>query len=297
MTEPDLLPKLKQALGAMIFAADQALTVKDMRRCLKDVAKKAEDGPAADFAKVKDEDVAEALQALAETLKTENAGFLLQEVAGGYRFQSDPACSPWLRHLLDLGQPKRLSWPALETLAIIAYRQPATRAEIESVRGVSVDHIVRVLMEMQLVKIVGRSELPGRPFTYGTTHTFLEHFGLKGLEDLSRLNPDLARRPEPTGPKIRQADWIEDSQSVKDETRTSETNDSDAAASTAEDQPVSQDKSEPAAEPQPSESAREEKPPIDEDASENDEASDAEDEDEFDDEDEDEDDEDKEDRS
>lgn len=222
MTEDTHFPELKQALGAMIFAADQALTIKDMRRCLRDVARKSEDGPAAAFAKVKDEDIAEALKALSETLQTEKTGFLLREVANGYRFQSDPACSPWLRHLLDLGQPKRLSWPALETLAIIAYRQPVTRAEIESVRGVSVDHIVRVLMEMQLVKIAGRSELPGRPFTYGTTHVFLEHFGLKGLEDLSRLNPDLARRPEPAGPSVRQADWIEDSQSAKAEAEKAE---------------------------------------------------------------------------
>lgn len=301
MTDIDLLPKLKQALGAMIFAADQALTVKEMRRCLRDVAKKAEDGQAAVFAKIKDEAIAEALQALAETLQTDKTGFLLQEVAGGYRFQSDPACSPWLRHLLDLGQPKRLSWPALETLAIIAYRQPATRAEIEAVRGVSVDHIVRVLMEMQLVKIVGRSELPGRPFTYGTTHTFLEHFGLKGLEDLSRLNPDLARRPEPTGPRIRQADWIEESQSAKDETRasgtpgsslaSSETGDDNAATPPAEDQPVAEDISEPVADPQPSESADEEKQPINESVSDNDEPFDEDDEDEFEDDDDNEDDE------
>ena len=233
MTEHTFLPQLKQALGAMIFAADQALTVKDMRRCLREVAGKSDEGPASAFAKIKDEDILQALNELGETLRKEKTGFLLHEVANSYRFQSDPACSPWLRHLLDLGQPRRLSWPALETLAIIAYRQPVTRAEIESVRGVSVDHIVRVLMEMQLVKIAGRSELPGRPFTYGTTHAFLEHFGLKGLEDLSRLNPDLARRPEPAGPKVRQADWIEESQSVA----AGEKPDADEEASSAAENP------------------------------------------------------------
>ncbi len=213
MTDSAPLPDLKQALGAMIFASDQGMTIKDMRACLRDVAKKAPDGPASAFAKIKDTDIAAALAELGETLRNLNTGFLLHEVAGGYRFQSDPVCSPWLRHLLNLGQPKRLSWPALETLSIVAYRQPLTRAEIEAVRGVSVDHILRVLMEMQLVKIVGRSNLPGRPFTYGTTHVFLEHFGLKGLEDLAALNPDLAKPPEPPRPKTRQADWIEDSQS------------------------------------------------------------------------------------
>jgi segregation and condensation protein B len=208
------VPELKQALGAMVFAADRALTVKEMRSCLRETARNSGEDADFPFGKVKEDEIVAALRELAVALEETGAGFLLREVAGGYRFQSDPACGPWLRRLLDLGQPRRLSWPALETLAIIAYRQPVTRAEIEGVRGVAADHMVRVLMEMQLVKIAGRSPLPGRPFTYGTTHTFLEHFGLKGLDDLVRMNPDLARPPEPQGPKLRQADWIEESHSA-----------------------------------------------------------------------------------
>ncbi len=98
----------------------------------------------------------------------------------------------------------QLSRPALETLAIIAYRQPCTRAEIEAVRGVAVDQIIRNLMEMQLIRIVGRSELPGRPWLFGTSQKFLEHFGLKrlddlpGTEELRRLEQEQIRRqPEP----------------------------------------------------------------------------------------------------
>jgi segregation and condensation protein B len=85
-----------------------------------------------------------------------------------------------------------LSKPSLETLAIIAYRQPVSRAEIENVRGVSVDHVVRSLLEMQLVRIVGRSELPGRPFLYGTTQLFFEHFGLKSMDELNEIEPLLS---------------------------------------------------------------------------------------------------------
>jgi segregation and condensation protein B len=81
-------------------------------------------------------------------------------------------------------------------MAIIAYRQPISKADIESVRGVSVAHIIKALMEMQLVRIVGRSELPGRPFLYGTTHMFLEHFGLKNLKDLDRMAPTVLSRQE-----------------------------------------------------------------------------------------------------
>jgi segregation and condensation protein B len=106
--------------------------------------------------------------------------------------------------MLDVGKPTKLSRPALETLAIIAYRQPISRAEMEGVRGVTVDHVLRMLMEMQLIKIVGRSELPGRPMLYGTTQLFLEHFGLKdikqlpGIEELARM--EVQKRKETPAP-------------------------------------------------------------------------------------------------
>ncbi len=86
--------------------------------------------------------------------------------------------------MLEKSKPSRLSTPALETLAVIAYRQPCTRSDIELVRGVAVDQVVRNLLELQLIKIVGRSDLPGRPWLFGTTQKFLEHFGLKDLGDL-----------------------------------------------------------------------------------------------------------------
>lgn len=191
MSESDVLPEIKQIIGAMIFAAGRPLSVPEMRKCLVEVAKE-QGGAASSFEGVKDSHVREALSELQNDLVERNkTGFLLTEVAGGYRYQSDRACGSWIKHLLDIGRPNRLSKPALETLAIIAYRQPISKAEIESVRGVNVDHIMKSLLEYRLIKISGRSELPGRPFLYGTTQLFLEHFGLKNIKDLNDIEPML----------------------------------------------------------------------------------------------------------
>lgn len=188
MPNTDVVPELKQIIGAMIFGANRALSVKEMRKCLQEVAQ-LEAGETAAFGKVTEADIRAALEALGNDVKASCCGFHIGEVAGGTRFHSDVSCGKWLRHLLNAGKPNRLSRPALETLAIIAYRQPTTRADIEAVRGVTVDHIIKSLMEMQLIKIVGRSELAGRPFQYGTTHVFLEHFGLTSLDELNNMEP------------------------------------------------------------------------------------------------------------
>lgn len=193
MSASDLPAELKQILGAMIFGANRPLTIREMRRCLVDVAKERK-GDASAFEKVTPGNIRDALDALGKDLTVAKVGFSLVEVANGYRLLSDAACGKWLRHLLNAGRPNRLSRPALETLSIIAYRQPITRAEIESVRGVAIDHVIKALMELQLVRIVGRSPLPGRPFLYGTTQAFLEHFGLKNVDELSSGDPALKIR-------------------------------------------------------------------------------------------------------
>ncbi|MGH7975849.1 MAG: SMC-Scp complex subunit ScpB, partial [Limisphaerales bacterium] len=106
-------------------------------------------------------------------------------VAGAWQFVTQPEFSQWLRALVGVkARPTRLSQPALETLAIIAYRQPITRAEVEQIRGVNVDGVMQTLTERGLVEVTGRAEVVGRPQTYGTTALFLEYFGLRGLEDL-----------------------------------------------------------------------------------------------------------------
>ena len=188
MSSGSVLPELKQILGALVFGADRPLTERDMRTCLREVAEKL-GGETAAFGSVKPKEITEALEALEQETARNKSGFVLREVAGGYRFQSDPACVKWRKHLLNMEKPQRLTKPALETLAIIAYRQPISKPDIEAIRGVGVDHMIKTLMELQLVKIAGRSELPGRPFLYGTTHTFLEHFGLKSLKELDDIEP------------------------------------------------------------------------------------------------------------
>ena len=192
MDETFVVPELKTILGAIIFGAERPLKISEMRKCVVAVAEEQK-GPLAPFVEVRDADVAAAVEELAVDLQRSHAGFMLREVAGGFRLESDPACGVWLRHLLDLGKPNRLSRPALETLAIIAYRQPVTKITIEGIRGVAIDHILKQLMEMQLVRIVGRSDLPGRPFLYGTTQAFLEQFGLRSLDELGDLEPMLRR--------------------------------------------------------------------------------------------------------
>jgi segregation and condensation protein B len=136
-----------------------------------------------------------AVASLRADLAALGIGMAVAEVAGGYRLQTDAACGDWVRRMLNRGKPQRISRPMVETLAIVAYRQPISRSEIESIRGVGVGHVIKALMEMQLVRIVGRSDLPGRPFLFGTTTGFLDHFGLKSLNDLNAMQPGIERTP------------------------------------------------------------------------------------------------------
>ena len=135
----------------------------------------------------------DALEGLAKEVGRFGLGLELVEVGGAFRFQTQACCGRWVRQMLKRERAHRLSRPSLETLAIIAYRQPIAKSEIEGIRGVNVDHILKALMELHLVRIVGRSELPGRPFLYGTTPLFLDHFGLKNLGELNAMDPTLQR--------------------------------------------------------------------------------------------------------
>jgi segregation and condensation protein B len=191
MTEEKM--ELKSIIGAMIFASSGPLKLSEIRKCLKLVEggqKETEEEQGTDQVPTEKE-LRDVITGLQEEFNRLDAGFQISEVAGGYRFETDPRCGPWLKQMLKQGNSQRLSQPALETLAIIAYRQPINRGEIERIRGVSVDHVVRNLLEFQLIKIVGRSELPGKPFLYGTTQKFLQHFGLKSIKDLEDIQPML----------------------------------------------------------------------------------------------------------
>jgi segregation and condensation protein B len=188
-----VLPELKQIVGALLFGSKSPLGAAEIRRVLEQTAEIWGEHTRA-YAEVSEQDIVAAIQQLRSDMAERKMGIRIQEVAEGYRLENDPVCGPWLRQLLAKGKPTRLSRPALETLAIIAYRQPCMRSEIEAVRGVAVDQILRNLLEMQLIRIVGRSQLPGRPWLFGTTQKFLEHFGLKSLNDLPGI--DELRRME-----------------------------------------------------------------------------------------------------
>lgn len=178
-------------VGALVFGADHPLTVEEIRACLREVA--GEDPAAAAFAEAGARDVRDALESIGKELERLKLGVELAEIGSAFRFQSEASCGRWLRFMLRKERPNRLSRPSLETLAIIAYRQPIAKSEIEGIRGVVVDHILKALMELHLVRIVGRSDLPGRPFLYGTTASFLDHFGLKSLGELNEMDPTLQR--------------------------------------------------------------------------------------------------------
>ena len=193
MSDVEVLPEIKEIVGAILFAAKQPVTVERMVEVLRQTAEQG-GGPGRELGGASEEDVRPALETLTRELSEHGTGMRIVAVAGGWRLENDTRCGPWLRQFLEKGKPNRLSQPALETLAIIAYRQPVIRSEIESVRGVAVDQIVRNLLDLQLIRAVGRSDLPGRPWLFGTTQRFLEHFGLRSLDELPGM--DELRRME-----------------------------------------------------------------------------------------------------
>jgi len=178
--------ELKFILESLLFSAQKPLTPRELRDVLATAAANAEgDETVKALKKVKEEALVTALEELARDHETAARSYRLVCVAGAWQFATQPEYAPWLKALIGhKHRPPKLSAPALETLAIIAYRQPLTRAEIEQVRGVAVDGVMQTLLERGLVEQVGRAEVIGRPMTYGTTPVFLEYFGLRSLEDL-----------------------------------------------------------------------------------------------------------------
>jgi len=162
---------LKGILEALLFVTAEPIPVTRFLALLGAVTK---------------QDVDQALASLAHDYEQEGRGLQLAEVAGGYRIVTKAEFAPWLKRLEKVKSPSKLSRSALESLAIIAYKQPIVRAEVEQIRGVETSGVIRTLLERKLVRIVGRKEEPGRPIMYGTTKFFLEHFGLR---DLSQLPP------------------------------------------------------------------------------------------------------------
>jgi segregation and condensation protein B len=172
----DTADRLGSIIESVLFASGSPMTVKQLADILK--------GPRGSGPKPKE--IEQALTGLLEEYAPGNRGIHLIEVSGGYQFRTARENAQWVRAVFR-DKPARLGRATLETLAIVAYKQPATRADIESVRGVDADAAISTLLERRLVKIVGRKETVGRPLLYATTPEFLEAFGLNDLKDLPSL--------------------------------------------------------------------------------------------------------------
>ncbi|MBI4965181.1 MAG: SMC-Scp complex subunit ScpB [Desulfomonile tiedjei] len=165
---------LKSIVEGLIFAYHEPVSLDTLSRVIQTA------GP---------ESIKSVLDELEEEYTVRNRGFLLVTVAGGYQFRSLPAVAPWILEMKSM-KPSKLSRAAMETLSIVAYNQPITRHQIEQVRGVESAATIRGLVERELIAIVGKKDIPGRPLLYGTTRRFLEVFGLSDLASLPPL-PEL----------------------------------------------------------------------------------------------------------
>ena len=196
---------LQEIIGSLLFASETPLTAADLRAAVKAV--EPEEGENAEVMDVyrtcTSREVDEALKGLGKALEVAGCGFSLVCAGGAWRLQTTPSCGRYVRAMLKLDRPNRLGRASLETLAIIAYRQPVTKSEVEEIRGVDVSANIKTLLDLQLIRLVGKSELPGHPFLYGTTPVFLEHFGLESLQQLNELDPTLQR----SNPRLKAATY------------------------------------------------------------------------------------------
>jgi segregation and condensation protein B len=164
--------QLKSAIEAILFVAGNPVSLDRLKGL---------------FEEVEEERISSQLAALRQEYEDRGAGIMLADVAGGYQLATRPENAAWIRRFRSVKVSSKLSRPALETLAIVAYKQPITRTEVEAIRGVNIGGIMRNLMERRLVKIVGKKDVPGKPMMYGTTPEFLQYFGLMDLSALPTL--------------------------------------------------------------------------------------------------------------
>jgi len=188
---------LSRVIEALLFSAQKPLSIREIATAIKSAESEPAGAGPNEFSRVREAEVAAALEQLKIDYIGQERAFQLTEKAEGWQFATDPKYAQWVRQLFPALKPARLSAPALETLAIIAYRQPITRADVEAVRGVNIDGVLQTLMERGLVKIAGRAEIPGHPLLYETTQFFLDHFGLRNLDELPNVE-ELRRHDLPS---------------------------------------------------------------------------------------------------
>jgi len=178
--------ELKKIVEALMFSAERPLSPKEIRTIFAEATDEEHAGTTEPFRNTREAQIVAALDELKAEYDLQQRSFQLVEIAGGWRLVSRSEYAPWLKKLLDEARPHRLSPPSLETLSIIALRQPICRADIAAIRGVEVDGVIKTLLERDLITITGKSEAVGRPMLYGTTQKFLEHFGLRDLDDMPK---------------------------------------------------------------------------------------------------------------
>ncbi|MFA6355501.1 MAG: SMC-Scp complex subunit ScpB [Candidatus Omnitrophota bacterium] len=166
------LSEAKKIIEALLFTSEKPITIEQMKEVLEEVDAK---------------DIKTALAELQKEYETLGRSFKVYELAGGYQMVTMPEFADYLKKFYRVKSKDKLTKPALETLAIVAYRQPITKADIEDIRGVNVDGVIKTLADRQLIKITGRKDAPGRPILYGTTKEFLDRFGLSTLNELPKL--------------------------------------------------------------------------------------------------------------
>jgi segregation and condensation protein B len=162
---------IKNIVESLLFVAESPLSMEHFKNAIPEA---------------ETEQINQTILTLRKEYELKNGGFLIHEVAGGFQFRTRPEYKEWIRRLLQ-PKPPKISKPAMETLAIIAYRQPILRSEIEHIRGVNSGNSIRILLERKIIRVLGRREIPGRPLVYATTKKFLETFDLKDLKDLPSL--------------------------------------------------------------------------------------------------------------
>jgi len=166
------LQHIKGAIESLLFVNEKVVTMEQIKKVLETIG-----AP----------EIKKAIKTLQSEHEESKSGIIIDEIAGGYQMLSNPSYAEYVRKFYKTKHKEKLSKPALETTAIVAYKQPVTRADIEIIRGVNSDGVVNHLLNKELIKVIGRKDVPGKPFLYGTTKQFMEYFGLRSLSDLPKL--------------------------------------------------------------------------------------------------------------
>ena len=178
--------ELRRILEGLLFAFSESLSFKRLKEILPEAS---------------ETDIRQAIDALNADYAAHQHAVKIQDVAGSLQLVTDQSLAPWIRKALQPPKPDAVTAATMETLAIVAYRQPLTKADIEAIRGVDSTASLDTLMEKQFIRVVGRKETPGRPFVYGTTPEFLRHFGLRSLDALPNMPMPTIQEPEDATPQ------------------------------------------------------------------------------------------------